>query len=168
VLFKLPPKWRRNIDRLTLLLIAVPKLYRCAFEFRDPSWLAADVYEILTQHNASLCIFDMEGRVSPNQITADFVYVRLHGPGMGKYEGRCDTRTLAGTAKNVERLPDLDSIQIYLCSNEPGSERGKRSDRRYVNLLEKGGNKPPLSNGCLILMGSYQASREASSHIRSG
>jgi uncharacterized protein YecE (DUF72 family) len=39
----------------------------------------------------------LAGRLSPTEVTADFVYVRLHGPG-DAYEGNYDEQTLAGWA----------------------------------------------------------------------
>jgi uncharacterized protein YecE (DUF72 family) len=38
--------------------------------------------------------------LSPREVTADFVYIRLHGPG-GAYQGIYDTPTLAGWAKAI-------------------------------------------------------------------
>jgi uncharacterized protein YecE (DUF72 family) len=80
LLFQLPPHWRFNLQRLTHLLQALPETCRYAFEFRDPSWQDDRCYDSLRAHNAALCIYDLEGVTSPAQITADFVYLRLHGP----------------------------------------------------------------------------------------
>jgi uncharacterized protein YecE (DUF72 family) len=93
ILFQLPPRWRCNVDRLSLFLKAVPAGYRYAFEFRDPTWFDDQVYEILTEHGAAFCIYDFDRRQSPRVVTADFVYVRLHGPD-GPYQGQYSTRSL--------------------------------------------------------------------------
>jgi uncharacterized protein YecE (DUF72 family) len=69
-------------------------------EFRDPSWLNQETYRLLTDHGTAFCIYELAGRSSPREITAGFVYVRLHGPG-GPYQGKYDTRTLAGWAKAI-------------------------------------------------------------------
>lgn len=42
----------------------------------------------------ALCIYDLDGFLSPKVITADFIYVRLHGPD-GPYQGSYDVNTLA-------------------------------------------------------------------------
>jgi uncharacterized protein YecE (DUF72 family) len=44
------------------------------------------VYEVLEANNCSFCIYELEYHMSPLQVTADFIYVRLHGPG-NKYQG---------------------------------------------------------------------------------
>ncbi len=80
VLFQLPPNWKANPERLVDFTAALPKGYACAFEFRDPTWFNKEIYQILNRHNAALCIYGMGKYESPRDVTADFVYVRLHGP----------------------------------------------------------------------------------------
>jgi uncharacterized protein YecE (DUF72 family) len=95
ILFQLPPNWNLNLGRLRSFLQILPDGYRFAFEFRDSSWFDEQVYEMLAAHNAAFCIFDLAGGVAPRQVTADWVYVRLHGPG-DAYQGKYDVETLAG------------------------------------------------------------------------
>lgn len=98
VLFQLPPRWHFNRQRLAAFLNALSREFRYAFEFRDPSWLNAHALALLSEHNAAFCIYELNGFLSPKEITTDFVYVRLHGPD-GPYQGSYDTRTLSGWAK---------------------------------------------------------------------
>lgn len=86
-LFQLPPRWRRDCDRLQNFLAALPSGRRYAFEFRDPAWFHPEIYDVLKMHGASLCVSDLAGHQSPRIITAPFVYMRLHGPAMQKYCG---------------------------------------------------------------------------------
>jgi uncharacterized protein YecE (DUF72 family) len=94
VLFQLPPGWRVNPDRLRAFLEELPEGYRYAFEFRDTSWFDRRVYDALFEYNAAFCIYDLAGVQSPREATADFVYIRLHGPG-DAYEGRYGKKSLA-------------------------------------------------------------------------
>lgn len=98
ILFQLPPKWNCNVERLDEFLRSLPEGYRYVFEFRDESWWRDDVYELLREYGAAFCIFDLKGRVSPREVTADFVYVRLHGPSETAYQGSYDNNTLSGWA----------------------------------------------------------------------
>lgn len=98
VLFQLPPSWRANPERLADLLDQLPAGHRCAFEFRDPSWHQDRVLELLSGKGAAFCIYDLAGERSPIEVTADFVYVRLHGPA-GAYQGSYDGRVLSGWAR---------------------------------------------------------------------
>jgi len=97
ILFQLPPRWRFNPGRLGDFLDALGGGFRYAFEFRDPSWLNQEAFDLLAQHGAALCIYELDGFLSPKEITADFVYLRLHGP-EGAYRGSYDQQTLSGWA----------------------------------------------------------------------
>jgi uncharacterized protein YecE (DUF72 family) len=98
ILFQLPPRWQSNPQRLDSFLNALPRRFRYAFEFRDPSWFNSEVYDSLRGHGAAFCIYELGGQVSPKEITADFVYIRLHGPG-GPYQGQYPTEVLAEWAR---------------------------------------------------------------------
>ena len=80
-LFQLPPAWPADIGRLRAFLQAWPRDWPSAWEFRDDSWSRDDVYELLAEHGAALCLHDFGGRRRPEALTAAHVYVRLHGPG---------------------------------------------------------------------------------------
>jgi uncharacterized protein YecE (DUF72 family) len=97
ILFQLPPRWRANLDRLQSFLGILDGDHRYALEFRDESWFDDRVYDLLEQHGCAFCIYELAGRQSPKQVTADFVYVRLHGPGEA-YEGNYDAIALSGWA----------------------------------------------------------------------
>lgn len=97
VLFQLPPKWRCNPDRLQDFLATLPSAHRYAFEFRDHSWFTSEIYAMLRDANAAFCMYDLADFQSPREVTADFVYIRLHGPG-DAYQGSYVTGTLAGWA----------------------------------------------------------------------
>jgi uncharacterized protein YecE (DUF72 family) len=72
----------------------MPRDYRYAFEFRNPTWLCEEACDILRQHRAALCIYDLRGFLSPKELTTDFTYVRLHGPQADAYRGRYPKSTL--------------------------------------------------------------------------
>jgi uncharacterized protein YecE (DUF72 family) len=93
VLFQLPGRFTKNTERLESFLKMLPRRYRYAFEFRDNSWYADDVFEILHRHNVALCISDHADAPAPWLTTARHVYVRGHGPS-GRYHGSYPARTL--------------------------------------------------------------------------
>ena len=94
-LVQLPPRWRRNAERLDEFLTAAPTTMRWAVEFREPSWLHDDVFDVLARHGAALCIHDLLDR-HPFEITTDWTYVRFHGPDALRhpYRGRYGPRRL--------------------------------------------------------------------------
>ncbi|HEQ98914.1 MAG TPA: DUF72 domain-containing protein [candidate division Zixibacteria bacterium] len=120
ILFQLPPHWNVNIERLESFLELLPDRDKYVFEFRDESWWIDDVYECLRKHNAAFCIYELEKKISPREITADFVYVRLHGPG-AKYEGKYDKETLAGWRGAFEAWSDSGKeIYMYFDNDQDG------------------------------------------------
>ncbi|MCL7744130.1 DUF72 domain-containing protein [Guyparkeria hydrothermalis] len=100
ILFQLPPRWRVNPDRLAAFLEALPSGHRYAFEFRDPSWWTESVTDLLVEHRAAFCLFDLEGEAPPGWTTADFVYLRWHGSD-GRYQGRYSDATLDDWAERI-------------------------------------------------------------------
>jgi len=82
VLVQLPPAWRADPARLDAFLRAAPRPPRWAVEFRDPSWLQADVFALLRRHRAALVLHDKLPR-HPLEVTSDFVYRRFHGEAYG-------------------------------------------------------------------------------------
>ncbi|SFI45707.1 DUF72 domain-containing protein [Nitrosomonas sp. Nm34] len=102
ILFQLPPRWHFNPERLSAFLETLSNDFRYVFEFRDPSWHNAQTYQLLSLHKAAFCIFDLDGFLSPREITTDLIYVRLHGPN-GPYEGsysKCSLSDWANTFAN--------------------------------------------------------------------
>jgi uncharacterized protein YecE (DUF72 family) len=79
VLFQLPPSLRADGKLLASTLSQLPEGMRSAWEFRHQSWFHDATYELLEGHNAALCIADSSRYPLVEQVTADYVYVRLHG-----------------------------------------------------------------------------------------
>jgi uncharacterized protein YecE (DUF72 family) len=97
ILFQLPPRWHFNEQRLSDFLESLSSEFRYAFEFRDHSWLNERTLDLLSRHDAAFCIYDLDGFLSPQQRTTDFVYLRLHGPDAA-YQGSYPDPVLDGWA----------------------------------------------------------------------
>jgi uncharacterized protein YecE (DUF72 family) len=84
VLWQLPANFQRDDDRLGEALEQLPKARHC-FEFRHPSWLVPEVYELLRRHRVALVIGDDPERpFQTHEITADWTYVRFHRGNRGR------------------------------------------------------------------------------------
>ena len=79
VLWQLPPNFKRDDERLANALRALPRGRHC-FEFREPSWFAPEVYELLRDHGAALVIADRPevANFQTHEMTADWTFVRFH------------------------------------------------------------------------------------------
>jgi uncharacterized protein YecE (DUF72 family) len=108
VLFQTPPWLKRDDDLLAGFVAELPSGQRCAMEFRDVSWYAPEVYELLALRNVALCHAEGERAPSPLDTagaTADFAYLRLRDErgyddaAVAMWADRC--RALLGAGKDV-------------------------------------------------------------------
>lgn len=119
-LFQLPPSWKLNLERLEEFLAALPRKRRYVFEFRNPTWNVPPVYEALRRHNAAFCIFELAGFQSPIEITAEFTYMRLHGPG-GAYQGSYSQEHLKSWANRIKTWrTELRHVFVYFDNDQSG------------------------------------------------
>ena len=78
VLFQLPPFMKKDLPRLSEFLRLLPEGHAAAFEFRNASWFADDVYAALEAAGAALCLSEREDNAPPPLVeTAPWDYVRL-------------------------------------------------------------------------------------------
>jgi uncharacterized protein YecE (DUF72 family) len=121
ILFQLPPTWRVNVERLENLLTVLPRDLRYAFEFRELSWMTAEINRVLSRFNAGFCIYELAGYHSPMTVTSDFTYVRLHGPAAGKYQGSYNDARLRKWARQIEVwAKELRAVYIYFDNDQAG------------------------------------------------
>jgi uncharacterized protein YecE (DUF72 family) len=121
ILFQLPPGWQLNTERFETFLENLPKGYRFAFEFRNPTWYDGSVYKLLKKYKCAFCIYQLAGHMSPIEVTADFVYLRLHGPTKNKYQGSYDFYTLRAWAeKSREWQSAGKDVYIYFDNDDSG------------------------------------------------
>jgi uncharacterized protein YecE (DUF72 family) len=100
ILFQLPPNFKADADRLGNFFEMLSSKRRYSFEFRDQSWYAPRILKMLAERNIALCLSDHHDAPAPWKRTADFVYVRGHGPG-GRYRGHYADRTLTEWARRI-------------------------------------------------------------------
>jgi len=80
VLFQLPGLFQADPETLDSFLAMLPRSLKVAFEFRHASWFEESTYEVLRKHAAALCVAESETIVTPEVVTADFVYFRYRKP----------------------------------------------------------------------------------------
>jgi uncharacterized protein YecE (DUF72 family) len=120
ILFQLPPKWKINIERFELFIKKLPKKFRYTFEFRNPTWYHQDIYDLLKKYNCAFCIYELDHHQSPIITTADFIYIRLHGP-EGKYNGSYSNQQLKEWAKRCRNWSKSGKeVFIYFDNDQKG------------------------------------------------
>ena len=105
VLFQLPPFLKKDLARLNDFLQILPADHRAAFEFRNDSWYADEVYDALKRADASLCLSEREDNAPPPLVeTAPWGYVRL----------RLETYSNEELGRWAERLEATGWKEIYV------------------------------------------------------
>jgi uncharacterized protein YecE (DUF72 family) len=100
IVFQLPGRFRPDSERLAAFIDALPAGHRYAFEFRDPAWFLPEIFETLAKRDVALCLYEFAGQEAPLEITASFVYIRLHGL-EGPYQGSYSDRALRAWAMHI-------------------------------------------------------------------
>lgn len=119
ILFQLPPGWEINIERLADFLKKLPTQFRYVFEFRNQTWYTEEVYALLRKYNCAFCIYELAGHLSPVITTANFVYLRLHGPG-NKYQGSYSDEILNQWAAYCRKWSAGKDVFVYFDNDEAG------------------------------------------------
>lgn len=136
ILFQLPPRWKLNLERFEEFLQLLPGEHKYVFEFRDESWLVRDVYHLLRRYNAAFCIHDFADMKVPHEITADFTYIRFHGPTSAKYYGSYADRELRTWANRIEKWrKELNTVYAYFNNDPEGAAvRNALTLKRFLVL----------------------------------
>lgn len=81
VLWQFPPSFKKNLKRLEtfLKLLSRKTKVKQAFEFRNQTWFDDEIYDLLKNYNAGLCVAHSSRYPFVKVATADFLYLRFHG-----------------------------------------------------------------------------------------
>ena len=100
LLVQLPGNMKKNPERLEEWLFHMPAL-KYAFEFRHSSWFEPDIYDILKKYNAALVYSHNTEFPTELRCTANFMYIRFHGPDKPYYSNYSKDQ-LAGEYEKVQ------------------------------------------------------------------
>jgi len=140
VLLQMPPQMEAEPERLAATLELMPPGVRVAAEFRHPSWFSDQVFEILSEHGAALCLADSPRRKTPFVRTAAWGFVRFH-------EGRASPHPCYGERALeswVERLEGLfgKRADVFAYFNNDGRACAIRDAIVFARLAAKAGLNP--------------------------
>jgi len=141
VLVQLPPSFAADLPRLESFLELCPPDGRWAVEFRHKSWFCEECYAILRARNVALVAHDFKPEV-PDLATADWVYVRLHGPGQD-FIASYPEKALRRRAKEISvRL--AGGLDVYVYFNNDAHGHAVRNARRLAELMPEELRPPVL------------------------
>jgi uncharacterized protein YecE (DUF72 family) len=118
VLWQLPPYWKFNKERLEDLFEFISGQdivtgLRSALEVRHESWNSEECFEVLRRYNVSLALADWPGLSLDGPVTADFVFLRRHGPGSLYASDYPDSYLKRDAMRIVEWLAEGKDVYIY-------------------------------------------------------
>ncbi|MFA5072713.1 MAG: DUF72 domain-containing protein [Nitrospirota bacterium] len=145
VLFQLPLRFRPDPGRLQRFLEILPRDVRSVFEFRDRNWFQPDIFALLKKFNVAFCIYDYAGYQSPKEITADFVYVRLHGA-EGAYQGKYTDTQLSAWAHDFQTWSnEHKDVYCYFDNDQKGF--AAQNAMELQSILEQSAEAPCGESG---------------------
>jgi uncharacterized protein YecE (DUF72 family) len=127
VLFQLPPNFAKDAERLRAFLAGLPAGVRAAFEFRHESWFDDEIFTVLGEHGAALCLAESEDLATPVTATADFGYLRLR---RGDYTEKDLTRWAKYVGEQSRRWRDT---YVFFKHEETGF--GPKFAQQFIELL---------------------------------
>ena len=135
VLFQLPPRWRVNCERLATFLRLLPAEMRFVMEFRDQSWHCAEVWDLLARHGVAWCQYDLQGFLATETITAQWVYLRLHGPGADAYCGSYSETELQQWSSRITGWQQA-GYQVWVFFDNDEAGYAPANAKRLLQLCE--------------------------------
>jgi uncharacterized protein YecE (DUF72 family) len=134
VLFQFPHTWRLNLDRLGGFMAELRR-YRgqqFAFEFRDKSWLCEDVFHVLEEAGAALCLPVHPEMPVELRLTARWTYIRFH---TGKYGTGFTDAELHPWSERI-RSWQGEGVGVYVYFNNDPGGHALNDARRLREILE--------------------------------
>ena len=121
VLLQLPSRIPFNGGLLDAFCKVLDQDFRYAFEFRNPDWFRRETCDILMMYGMAFCIYHYAGTLAPDMVTADFVYIRLHGPLKSPYRGAYSGKALERWAEKIRHwMKDGRTVYVYFDNTMEG------------------------------------------------
>ncbi len=137
VLWQLPRNLHSDMERLSGFADALgawPET-RHALEFRHRSWFGAEVADCLARNRLAVCQSDAADWPLWDAVTADLVYVRLHGHER-TYASGYDRAALEGWSERIGVwLDEGRDVHVYFDNDAEGA--APRDARQLMELLNR-------------------------------
>jgi len=135
LLAQLPPDMEVDIPVLDNFLRLFAPWQKTTVEFRHTSWNTEAVFQLLEEYNAAYCVMSGARLPCVLRATADFVYVRLHGPDRQHlYGGSYPDEDLHWWAERLEEWT-CQSRDVYVYFNNDGQGNAVYNAERLKSFL---------------------------------
>jgi uncharacterized protein YecE (DUF72 family) len=153
VLWQLPPRWRRNVERLDRFLGGLPAGARYAVEFRDDDWFHPEVDAVLKRHGASTVW--LSSNLTQRHAfarTGDHLYVRFHGLGDEPYRYRYTPAELEPWAERL-RHETADGTPAWVFFNNDYDGHAIDNARMLIEMVGDAARSWPPAAGDVVATG---------------
>ncbi|RLC40298.1 MAG: DUF72 domain-containing protein [Candidatus Nealsonbacteria bacterium] len=144
ILFQFPPSFRAtedNVKRLENFLkdirnkIAMAELLRIAMEFREKTWYNQKIYNLLKRYNVAWVIADSPRYPRADEVTADFIYIRMHGS-QTMFSSKYTKKELSLLAEKIKKWQKQE-IDIYCYFNNDLHGYAIENARELLGFLKR-------------------------------
>jgi uncharacterized protein YecE (DUF72 family) len=113
VLWQCPPTFKKDVKRLREFTQRLPETLKHAVEFRHVSWMGPDVFDVLRKRNIALVWVSSTTMPQCYELTANFVYLRLHGLAQGSRHDYTKRELEGWAEKLTEAARKRKSAYVY-------------------------------------------------------
>lgn len=134
ILWQLPPSFKKDFKKLESFLKLVQKTkIRQVFEFRNETWFDKEIFILLKEYNACLCIAHSGRFPYAKESTSDFIYLRFHG-GQSLYSSNYSDKELKQWTNFAKKFKQKD---IFAFFNNDAYGYAIKNALKFRELLEK-------------------------------
>lgn len=138
LLFQFPSFFKKDTRRLKEFIEMIfenPKQrLRFAFEFRHESWCSKEVYQILQKFNCSWVIADSPYWPKVFKVTADFVYIRMHGSKI-LFASEYSKKELRNLAQKIKQW-QKKNLDVYVYFNNDAHGFAIKNAKELMEILK--------------------------------
>lgn len=134
-LHQLPPSLLKDIELLEKYLKFLPKNFYHCVEFRHKSWFEDEVFKTLRKYNIAFCIISMPKMPVIFEVTAPFVYIRMHGS-QSLYSSCYTEKEIKYWAGKIKKFLK-QNLRVFVYFNNDTNAYAVFNAQRLKELLEK-------------------------------
>ncbi len=138
ILMQMPPSFRLDLERLETFLKIITRQIKklkykpdLALEIRHQSWFDKNAYTLLKKYNVAMAIAQSSRYPHERVITADFLYVRFHGP-KELFASPYSNAEMQDWAKFIKEAKKIKRVYVYF-NNDIGGHALDNS--QYLQTL---------------------------------
>ena len=143
LLFQLPPFLPYEKERLEDFLEILSREVaqgscRAALEVRNATWLSAECYNLLSAAGVALCFSDWPDLAVEGPATADFLFIRRHGP-QQLYASEYSVEELRREARRVQGWLH-EGKEVFIYFNNDARGWAPNNARTLIQMLQEEAN----------------------------